>query len=388
MATPASWGQLVASGPAGQAEADGQPGGEADAGQLAQHPAGQDPAQHRPGPGRGQAAPLQGDPGVGQREQRHDHEGAHRVQVVGQALGQRHRAPGLAQHLAQARRAGVVGQRAGQLPAPVAGDRPVLGRPGRGEQAHGHAGQGRADPRAPHGQPQGDPEADVQRQPPDAGPDQHRHQDQHPGGEGQGRRVDAAAVEQGHHRDRPQVVDHGQGEQEHLEGRGHPRAEQGQHPEGEGDIGGHRHPPPGRAGPAGVAGGVDGRRDGHAAHRGHHRQGGLAPGRELAGDQLALDLQPDDQEEQGHEAVVDPVAQVGLDAEAAELDGQRGLPQGVVGGPPGRVRPHQGDRGRRHQHDPAGRLLAQVLPQRGRQAQRRRDQRLAVAHGGTVPGGC
>jgi hypothetical protein len=78
---------------------------------------------------------------------------------------------------------------------------------------------------------------------------------------------------------------------------------------------------------------------------------------------------------------VDPAALVGLDPGAADLDGQRRLPQGGVGGPPGRVRPSQGQGGRHHQHDPAGRLVAQVLAQRRRQPQRRRDQRPAVVNG-------
>src|SRR3546814_12851556 len=40
----------------------------------------------------------------------------------------------------------------------------------------------------------------------------------------------------------------------------------------------------------------------HPADRRHRGEGGIAPVAELAGDELAPDLQPDDEEEEGHEA--------------------------------------------------------------------------------------
>ena len=84
---------------------------------------------------------------------------------------------------------------------------------------------------------------------------------------------------------------------------------------------------------------------------------------QLAGDQLAFDLQPDHEEEQRHQPVVDPVAQVHGQAPAADLDGQLGVPQRLVGALPGRIRPYQGNGGGGQQDQAAGDLGVQELPQ-------------------------
>ena len=76
-----------------------------------------------------------------------------------------------------------------------------------------------------------------------------------------------------------------------------------------------------------------------------HRQGGGAGATQLPDDQLALGLQPDHEEEQRHQPVVDPVVQVLSDAEAPEPDGHVGAPQRAVGVRPRGVRPHQRDDG-------------------------------------------
>ena len=46
----------------------------------------------------------------------------------------------------------------------------------------------------------------------------------------------------------------------------------------------------------------------HAADRAGNRQGGATPAGQVADGELALDLKPDDQEEDGQQPVVDPVA--------------------------------------------------------------------------------
>ncbi len=58
---------------------------------------------------------------------------------------------------------------------------------------------------------------------------------------------------------------------------------------------------------------------GHSAQRCQPRQDAARPGREFAAFQLAADLQPHQQEEQGHQPVIDPV----MDAEAADIGMQR-----------------------------------------------------------------
>jgi hypothetical protein len=65
--------------------------------------------------------------------------------------------------------------------------------------------------------------------------------------------------------------------------------------------------------------GVDGRRHQHAAERPRDRQGGALPAGELADQQLALDLEADDEEEHRHQAVVDPVGEREAEAEGARV---------------------------------------------------------------------
>ena len=77
-------------------------------------------------------------------------------------------------------------------------------------------------------------------------------------------------------------------------------------------------PQPSRPVTAGVDGEVDQRRDDHPADGGDRRHRRLPAVAQLAVDQLALDLQADDEEEDRHQPVVDPLPQVELDAVAAD----------------------------------------------------------------------
>jgi hypothetical protein len=51
----------------------------------------------------------------------------------------------------------------------------------------------------------------------------------------------------------------------------------------------------------------DERRDRHSAPRRDHRQSAIGPACKMAVDEFTFDLEPDEQEEQRHQAVVDPV---------------------------------------------------------------------------------
>ena len=73
----------------------------------------------------------------------------------------------------------------------------------------------------------------------------------------------------------------------------------------EGDVGGHGDAPAAGAGVPGVERGEDEGGHDHAAEGGDGRERCGAPVAQLAGDQLALDLQAGQQEEQGHQPVVD-----------------------------------------------------------------------------------
>lgn len=88
-------------------------------------------------------------------------------------------------------------------------------------------------------------------------------------------------------------------------------------PNSERDVGGHRDGPPAWCRGAGDRE-IDQRRSHHAAERGCGRQQRGAPRREVSVGELALDLQPDDEKEDGHQPVVDPMPQVEVQCVAGD----------------------------------------------------------------------
>src|SRR2546430_1777829 len=79
--------------------------------------------------------------------------------------------------------------------------------------------------------------------------------------------------------------------------------------------------------PGGVHGGIQGGGHANPADGGDGGQGGRPPRPQFAGDQLALHLEAHHEEEQGHEALVDGVAEVGVELDAPETNAQAGGPQ-------------------------------------------------------------
>ena len=77
--------------------------------------------------------------------------------------------------------------------------------------------------------------------------------------------------------------------------------------------------------------------------RGDHGQRGLARSAQVAVDDLSLDLERDQEEEQGHQAVVDPVAEVLVDREIADPDVELRVPERLVSGDAEDVHPDQRD---------------------------------------------
>ena len=105
-----------------------------------------------------------------------------------------------------------------------------------------------------------------------------------------------------------------------------------------------------------VTAGVDGRRHDHAAERRNDREDDGAGVTEVAVDRLPLDLEPDEEEEDGHQGVVDPRLQgevVEVD-QLAQLDPQRRGPEVDVALRPGRVGPRDREDRRRQHHEPTG----------------------------------
>ncbi len=109
---------------------------------------------------------------------------------------------------------------------------------------------------------------------------------------------------------------------------------------------------------------IDQRRHHHAAGRRDPGQRPARPGGELPLEHLALDLEPNQQEEQRHERIVDPVG----DAERADFEVQ----PGKISLGQRRVGDEQRQSGRRHQHDATSGFAAEKTPQHRRRATPRR----------------
>jgi hypothetical protein len=251
-------------------------------------------------------------------------------------------------------------------------DVPLQQRRRRGQQAERDPGQGGVHPRLQEGEPDAGPDDDVRRDEPDLEP-LHDHDDEQPAeGAGQPPQLEVGRVEHRDHQDRADVVDDREGQQEQPCRRRDPAAEQAEHPDRERDVGRHRDPPT----PAGVAAAcdrdVDQRGDRHAPERSSDRQRGRARVAEVTADELVLDLQADDEEEDDHQRVVDPVLEALLDAEVSDLEAHVGVPEVEVRLRPGRVRPHERCRRGQEQQDRARRLDPEELPQRAGDVARER----------------
>ncbi len=133
-------------------------------------------------------------------------------------------------------------------------------------------------------------------------------------------------------------------------------------PTREGDVGRRRD------GPAfkghrivGVDGDVNQGRDDHAAQCGDGGQSGLLEARQLAFDQLALDLQADEEEEHDHQAVVDPVKQALVEADIANAQRDVRMQQSVVGAGERRIGEQQRHDGGSEQNDASCGLVLDEL---------------------------
>ena len=105
-----------------------------------------------------------------------------------------------------------------------------------------------------------------------------------------------------------EVIDDREGEEEDLQGEWRPPAEEGQDTHGKRDIRRHRDSPTFRPIPAKVEGGIEEGRHEHSAEGRGRRERGLADRGEFAVHEFALDLEPDHEEENGHQAVVHRMA--------------------------------------------------------------------------------
>ncbi len=244
---------------------------------------------------------------------------------------------------------------------------PAVRRAQRDAQADDGAGQGRVHAQFQHAGPDIDPDQHIGGEAlhPEAVHDDEDGDADRREPERQQRQV--RGVEDRDDDDGAEVVDDRERQQKDLQALRHAIAEQADHAHREGDVGGGGDRPAGqRFRSPGVEQEIDQGRRRHAADRGDRRQGRLARARQLALDQLALDLEPDQEKEDRHQAVVDPVPERLVEPEIAELQAQVQLeePQIVIG--QGRVGEDEGERRRGQQHDAARCLMAQKLANRGK----------------------
>ena len=122
--------------------------------------------------------------------------------------------------------------------------------------------------------------------------------------------------------------------------------------EGERNVGCHRYTPA----PGGVTGGVEGkvdqRGDDHSPNGGNRWTGRRLSIAEVAETSLPLDLEPDDEEEERHQRIVDHVAERLVEINRTELEEQVDIPELLVTLAEREIRPEQRDCGRPEQCEP------------------------------------
>ena len=137
-------------------------------------------------------------------------------------------------------------------------------------------------------------------------------------------------VEDGQDYDCPEVVNDGEGGQEHFDSYRDPVSKNGEHTHGEGDVGCHRDSPSVcRVRIAVVEDGEDESRDNHSSKGCHYRKNRPSDRGELANKNLPLDFQPDNEEEDRHQGIVHPVPEAHLKGEVADVDARVLIPHPV-----------------------------------------------------------
>ena len=315
----------------GQLQLHGEPRGQEDAQRLAE----QQTAEHADGhrvrdDGQGIHA-RQHHAGVREREQRQDEEVHGDVQAMVEA---RDRRDGQARHAADL---GHLGQVLLLHDVGLAGVVAIIGATGAGgEPARSavelhlrarrdgkrqqHAGDGGVHARHEKARPHPQAHDEVRQQIVDVQPvehDEHGEQAQTPG---QPRHVEVRGVEDGDHHDGDDVVGDGERREERAQPRRDAASQQRENAQAERDIVRHGNAPALLEPAADVHRRVHERRHDGAARRAQDGQQRLARVLQLARRHLELDLKAHQQEENGHEEVVDEVLQREVRREIAQRD--------------------------------------------------------------------
>ncbi|MNI23579.1 hypothetical protein D3C73_771730 [compost metagenome] len=129
--------------------------------------------------------------------------------------------------------------------------------------------------------------------------------------------IEFSRIEKGNDDDRAEVINDGKCRQEDLEGCGNTIAEKRHDPEREGDVRCGRDRPAAKCTRiAPVEPHIKQCRKQHTTDRRRTRENATAPARKLSVEHFAFDFQADQQEEDAHQCVVDPV----LKAQRSDID--------------------------------------------------------------------
>jgi hypothetical protein len=183
-------------------------------------------------------------------------------------------------------------------------------------------------------------------------------------------RVDVRGIDKRDDQQRNEVVDHQDGEQEDAKTVSTIAGGECEGAQGEGGVRRGGDAPPADPGMARSDDQVHGYRSADPAQAGEHRHGEPAAIAQLPQVELALGLQPDDEEEQGHQSLVDGAAQIYGERVAGHADGHGLGPERPVAAGPGRVGPDQRGGDRNDEQSRAASLRAEEHPHGCRHAPR------------------
>ena len=299
-----------------------------DSQRLAQHVSEDDSERDRRAERVAEQVRVDLDARVREREQGHDHEARPGMEPVLKALVRRDRRGHAKLSRTRELRRGLLAERARELGHALESRAP--GRVGARDQTDGKAGYHRVDAR-------------LEKRDPEAGAEDRDGRPTHRGwreakrdqrGEerrrqGQRDQLDVLGVDGRDHEQGDQVVDHQQRKEAHPQPLGS-RCDQGEYAERERRVGRHRGAPALRSRAAGVEGEVDQHGHRHATRGGERGQREALPLPKRSEVELPLGLQPDDQEEERHQALVDPLPQVERDPVPAELNRELRGPDRLV----------------------------------------------------------
>ena len=277
----------------------------------------------------GQEAAADRDARVREREERHEDVARPRMPELLQAVVRRDRRLQAEPRLARELRRRLLPEEPEEVgrPLEVAARGWVRVR----QQPHRESGHDRIDSGLEERDPERGPEHRIDEPAMRAQRARDEDRDEAPDRDDEGADDERVRVRRRDHEERDDVVDDDDREHERAESVREARADERQHAERERRVRGHHGPPAVRGATAGVEGEVDQHGRGHPADSGDERQRHAAALAQLAHVELAARFEPDDEEEERHQPVVDPVAQVLGERPVPQAKRERRVPDRVVG---------------------------------------------------------